>query len=211
MVLVLAQPAQALTDLLLGLVVVTLAVGLRRAPLSHTYWSYAFAWAGAAALGGFLHHGVLVRWPDVAAISWPVLSVMVVIAVSFLLAATVEEVLGPGHAGAFWLLRTAGLVAYIALAATGRAGITSILVCESLTMTAVIALWAWAACRRKPKAGPVLLATLVSLLAAGARTLSPDVTGRVYLDPTSTYHLAQIAGMVLLYRALTTTRPRVAS
>jgi hypothetical protein len=202
----LAQPAQALTDLLLGVVVLSLAASLRRSPASHRYWSYAFAWAAVAALGGFLHHGVLVRWPQVAAVSWPLLSVMIVIAVSYLLAATVEDVLGPGHAPAFWLLRAMGVVAYVALAAAGHAGITAMLACESLTMTGVIALWGWGAYRRNPRAVPVLLAILVSLLAAGTRSLDPDVTDHVYLDPTSTYHLAQIAGMVLLYRALTTTR-----
>jgi Family of unknown function (DUF6962) len=203
---VLLEPAPALTDLLLGLVVLGLALGLRRVSTVHRYWRSAFWWAGFGALGGFVHHGVLVRWPAVASMSWVILSLMVVLAVSYLLAATVEEVLGPGHARTFWLLRTAGLVAYASIALSGHAGVSAILACESLTMAAVLALWGWAASRHHPLAGPVLLAILVSGVAAGSRALSPSVTGHVNLDPTSIYHLAQIAGMVLLYRAIVAPR-----
>jgi hypothetical protein len=200
---VLTQPAQALTDLVLGLVVLGLAFGLRNMPTRHRYWQATFWWAGAGAVGGFLHHGVLVRWPAVAKVSWAVISVMVVVAVSYLLAATVEEVLGPGHARAFWVLRSAGLLAYIGLAVTGHAGVTAMLACESITFACVLALWGWAAYRRQPLAVPVLVAILASGAAAGTRALSPAVTGHVNLDPTSVYHLAQIVGMVLLYRAVT--------
>lgn len=202
MVLVLTQPAQALTDLLLGLVVIGLAVGLRGVPATHRYWQAAFWWAGASALGGFVHHGVLVRWPAVAKVSWALISVMVVVAVSYLLAATVQEVLGPGHARAFWLLRASGLLAYAVAAASGHAGVNAMLACESLTFASVLVLWGLAAYRRHPLAVPVLLAILASGAAAGTRALSPAVTGHVNLDPTSVYHLAQIAGMVLLYRAV---------
>jgi hypothetical protein len=199
---VLLEPAPALTDLLLGLVVLGLALGLRRVPAVHRYWRGAFWWAGFGALGGFVHHGVLTRWPAVASWSWVVLSMMVVLAVSYLLAATVEEVLGPGHARTFWVLRAVGLVAYATVALSGHAGVTAILACEGLTMATVLALWGWAASRHHPLAGPVLLAILASCIAAGGRALSPNVTGYVNLDPTSVYHLAQIAGMVLLYRAI---------
>jgi len=199
---VLLEPAPALTDLLLGIVVLGLAVGLSRVPAVNRYWRGAFWWAGFGALGGFVHHGVLTRWPAVATWSWVVLSMMVVLAVSYLLAATVEEVLGPGHARTFWLLRTVGLVAYACIALSGHAGVSAILACESLTMAAVLALWGWAASRHHPMARPVLLAILASMAAAGSRALSPNVTGHVNLDPTSLYHLAQIAGMVLLYRAI---------
>ena len=71
----LTQPAEALTDLLLGLVACALALGVRRQPDIHRYWQATFWWAGAAALAGFVHHGVLVRWPAVADVSWPVISV----------------------------------------------------------------------------------------------------------------------------------------
>lgn len=199
---VLTQPAQALTDLLLGVVVVALAVDLRRMPDVHRYWRASFWWAGIGALGGFVHHGVLVRWPAVATVSWAVLSLMVVMAVSYLLAATVEEVLGPDHARVFWVLRALGVGVYAKLALTGHASVGALLACEGITMACILALWGWAAYRRHPLAGPVLLAILASGAAAGTRALSPDVTRHLFLDPTSMYHLAQIAGMALFYRAL---------
>jgi hypothetical protein len=67
----------------------------------------------------------------------------------------------------------------------------------------VVALWVLAAYRRHPLGRPVLLAILTSGAAGATQALSPSVTGIVGLDPTSAYHLAQIAGMAALYRGLT--------
>jgi hypothetical protein len=200
---VLAQPAQSLTDLALGIVVVTLAVHLRRVPAVHRHWLASFWWAGIAALAGAVHHAVLVRWARPAEISWTIISVLVVVAVSYLLAATVLEVLGPGRARMFWLLRSIGLVAYLGAAVSGHAGVTAMLMCESLTMLSVLGLWGWAALHDHPLARPVLVAVLASGAAAGTKVISPGITGLVGLDPTSVYHLAQIVGMVLLYWAIT--------
>jgi hypothetical protein len=195
---VLAEPAQSLTDLLLGVVTVVFALGL---PRSH--WRTAFWWFGVAALAGAVHHGVIARWPQAADVSWTLISVLVVVAVSYLLAATVAEVLGPGRRRAFWLLRSIGLLAYLVMAASGHAGIATILACEGLTMLSVLALWGWAAVRGHPLARPVMIAIVASGAAAGLKALSPSLFSPVGLDPTSAYHLAQIAGMALLYAALT--------
>jgi Family of unknown function (DUF6962) len=203
---VIEQPMQSLTDLVLGIVVVTLAVRLRRLPGIHRHWLASFWWAGIAALAGAVHHGVVVRWARPAEYSWAAISVVVVVAVSYLLAATVLEVLGPGRARAFWLLRSLGLIAYLGAVVTGHAGVTAMLTCESLTMLSVLGLWCWALLRGHPLARPVLLAVLASGAAAAVKPISPQVTELVGLDPTSAYHLAQIAGMVLLYRAVS--RPR---
>ena len=202
----LAEPAQSLTDLLLGVVVVLLALRLQRSPAAHGYWRAAFWWAGIGALAGAVHHGVIMRWPRWGDLSWAFISVIVVVAVSYLLAATVAEVLGPGRARAFWLLRSVGIVAYVLMAVTGHAGIAAILACESLTMLSVLILWGWAAIRGHPLARPVLIALLASGAAGSTQALSPDVTDRVGLDPTSVYHLAQIVGMVLLYLAVSGSR-----
>ena len=200
--MVIAQPAQSLTDLALGIVVITLAVYLRRTPAVDRYWLAPFWWAGIAALAGAVHHAVAVRWARSAQISWAAISVLVVVAVSYLLAATVRAVLGAGRARVFWLLRSVGLVAYLGAAVSGHAGVTSMLLCESLTMLSVLGLWFWAALRDHPLARPVLVAVLASGGAAVMKTIPSGVTGRVGLDPTSAYHLAQILGMVLLYRAV---------
>jgi hypothetical protein len=203
---VIEQPLQSLTDLVLGIVVITLAVRLRRVPGIHRHWLASFRWTGVAALAGAIHHGVVVRWARPAEVSWAIISVLVVVAVSYLLAATVQEVLGPGRARAFWLLRSLGLIAYIGAAVTGHAGVTAMLMCESLTMLSVLGLWWLALLRGHPLARPVLLAVLASGAAAGLKPLSPNITGLVGLDPTSAYHLAQIVGMVLLYRAVSRSR-----
>jgi len=138
----------------------------------------------------------------VAEVSWAVISVLVVVAVSYLLAGTVVEVLGPGRVRAFWLLRSIGVVAYLVTAAAGHAGIAAILACESLTMASVLVLWSWAAYRGHALAPAMLLAITASGAAAAVKLVSPEVLAPVGLDPTSLYHLAQIAGLVLLYLAL---------
>ena len=204
----LAQPAQSLTDLLLGLVVCALAIALfrRRVQPSHRYWEYALLWIALSALGGFVHHGFLVRWPAAATASWTLISIAIVLGVSCLLAATVEEVLGPGHRRVFWILRAGGLGAYIGLVITTGAGISALVACESITFAFIIGLWAWAARHRHPLGLPVLVAIVASAAAAGTKALSDDVTGFVNLDTDSIYHLAQIVGIVLLYRAVAATR-----
>jgi hypothetical protein len=198
----LSEPASSLTDLVLGLVVISLALRLRGVPGVHRYWRLTFWWAGAAALAGAVHHGMVTHSDLWAGPSWAVISMMVVVAVSYLLAATVVEVLGPGRGRVFWVLRSAGLVAYAALALTGNAGIEAILLCEGVTMIAVLALWGRAAYERNPVAVPVIVALAASAAAAATRAAPADVTELVGLDPTSLYHLAQIPGMVLLYAAL---------
>jgi hypothetical protein len=199
---VLAQPAQSLTDLALGLVVLVLAVRLRRTPAVPGHWLPPFWWTGVAAVAGAAHHAVAVRWTRPAEISWAAISVLVVVAVSYLLAATVREVLGPGRARMFWVLRSVGLAAYLGAAVSGHAGVTSMLCCESLTMLSVLGLWVLAARHGHPLARPVLAAVIASGAAAVMKVIPPEVTGRVGLDPTSAYHLAQIVGMALLYRAV---------
>jgi hypothetical protein len=203
---VLAEPAPALSDLALGLIVVVLAARLGRTGIAHRHWRTSFWWAGIAALAGFVHHGVVrysERWSEP---SWAVISAMVVVAVSYLLAATVAEVLGPRHRRTFWLLRSVGISAYVVLAVTGHAGVSALLACESLTMICILALWGWAAHRRHPMAGPVIVALVASGAAAATKAIDPSVTRTVALDPTSVYHLAQIVGMVLLYLAVSTAR-----
>jgi hypothetical protein len=210
---VLYEPAQSLTDLALGLITLTLAIRLRREAIgqaesrggfraANRYWRTAFWWFGFAALAGAVHHGLFNRWERAGEISWTIISVIVVVAVSYVLAATVADVLGPGRARAFWILRSFGLSAYLIVAVTGHAGVGAILACESLTMLSVLALWGWAAWRRHPMAPAMVLAILTSGGAAGLKALSPRMTEAVGLDPTSIYHLAQILGTVLLYDAV---------
>jgi Family of unknown function (DUF6962) len=198
----LSEPASSLTDLALGVVIIALAIRLQRTPGVHRYWRLTFWWAGAAALAGAVHHGVVTYSDTWAGPSWAVISTMVVVTVSYLLAATVVEVLGPGRGRVFWVLRSLGLVAYAGLAIAGYAGVGAILACEGITMIAILALWGRALRDHHPMAVPVIVAILASGAAAGLRALPSPVSELVGLDPTSLYHLAQIPGMILLAHAV---------
>ena len=194
----LTEPASSLTDLLLAGVAVWLAVGLRGREDLTPHWWRAFAWTAVAAFAGAIHHGFVessARWDGV---SWATVTFLVVVAISYLLAATVDEVLGPGHATAFWVLRSASLVAYVAVVATVGASIGAILLCEGVTMAAVLALWARGLRLGHPRARAVALAIVASMAAAAVRAAPPELVAPTGLDPTSLYHLAQIPGLVLL-------------
>lgn len=203
----LSEPASSLTDLLLAIVAVWLALGLRRRGDLTAHWWRTLAWTGAAAFAGAIHHGFVTfsdRWDDP---SWAVVTFLVVVAISYLLAASVDEVLGPGHARAFWVLRSASLVAYVIVAVTIGASIGAILLCEGVTMAAVLTLWGIGIRRRHPRARLVVVAIVASMIAAAIRAAPPDLVAPTGLDPTSLYHLAQIPGLVLLARAAAGPRP----
>jgi hypothetical protein len=200
----LSQPAPSLTDLALGVVTFTLLLAMRELDV-HRYWRMAVGWAAAAALAGAVYHGFVTYSDTWAGPCWAVISGMVVVTISLILAASVQDVLGPGRRKLFWLLRSASLGAYAALAAFGHYGIGAILACEGVTMVTIVALWGIALSRGHPRAPAMLFALAASGLAACVRALPAHVTEVVRLDPTSLYHLAQIPGMVLLYLALRTT------
>jgi hypothetical protein len=207
---VLVQPMASLTDLALGLITLGLLRRLPRDGDASRYWRAAFLWAAVTALLGAAYHGFAVGRGTVSTVSWAVMSSMVVVVMSFILAASVIEVLGRNRAVVFWPLRLVGLIAYLVFAATGHASITAILWCESLTVACVLGLWCWAALRGRPLARPMLVAIGVSIAAAMFRLL-PEAAALVRLDPDSAYHLGQIAGMLLLFRAVAGAwRPRAA-
>jgi hypothetical protein len=197
----LSEPAPALTDLALGVVTLVLAVAMRPVDVNR-YWKRTLWWAAAAALAGAVHHGFVTYSDDWAGPSWAVISGMVVVTISFTLAATVYDVVGPGRQRVFWVLRSLSLAAYAALALTGHYGVGAILACEGVTMVAILTLWGVALSRRHPRAPAMVLALGASVVAGLARALPAGVTDVVGLDPTSVYHLAQIPAMVLLFMAL---------
>ena len=196
----LVQPAASLTDLALGVVTLLLAWRLPRGGDASRYWRAAFGWAAVTAVIGTAYHGFFTggRW---GGLTWAVMSSMVVVVMSFLLAASVIEILGRRRAAVFWPLRLIGFLAYGVFAVTGHASILAIMWCESLTMASVIGLWAWARWRSHPLAGRMLVAIGVSIGAALFR-LVPGAAALVGTDPDSAYHLGQIVGMLLLFRAV---------
>ncbi len=203
----LIQPLASLTDLVLGLVSLILWPRLPRDVEGARYWRAAFAWAGATALIGAVYHGFLTGRPTIGEVTWAVMSTMVVVVMSYLLAAAVVQVLGPSRAVVFWPLRLVGFVAYGIIAATGHPSIMAIMYCESVTMACVIGLWVWAWWRGHPSGGAMLVAIGVSIVGALFR-LMPGASDLLHIDADSAYHLGQIVGMVLLARAVARS-PRV--
>src|SRR5262249_6469693 len=129
----LSEPAAALTDLALGIVTVTLAMRASSANVPK-HWRTMLWWAAGAAIAGAVHHGFVTYFPRWSGLSWAVISAMVVLTISYALAASVEDVLGPGRGRVFWMLRLASLSAYAVLATFGHYGIGTILACEGVTM-----------------------------------------------------------------------------
>jgi hypothetical protein len=191
----------SLTDFALGLVTLYLTPRVPREVEGARYWRAAFGWTAVTALIGAGYHGFLVGDPRYGQITWAVMSIMVVVVMSYLLAATVVQVLGRTRAFVFWPLRLIGFVAYAVIAVTGHPSILAIMWCESLTMACVVGLWVWAWLRGHPAGRPVLVAIGVSIAAALLR-LVPGAADLLRLDPDSAYHIGQIVGMVLLYRAV---------
>jgi hypothetical protein len=159
-------------------------------------------WAGISALAGVVHHAVMTAHDDLAGPSWAVISGMVVLTISFSLAATVTDVLGPGRRKVFWVLRLVSLGAYGILALFGHYGVGTILACEGVTMVCVLALWGVALHRHHPNGSRMMIALGASAIAGCTRALPSSLTAKIGLDPTSVYHLAQIPPMVLLCRAV---------
>ena len=201
----LVEPLPSLTDLALGLVALALLWRLPRGALASRYWQAVLASSALSALAGAVHHGAFVgtRWND---LSWAITSSIIVVVVSFLLAATVVEVLGGRRATVFWPLRLAGLLAYAVAAATGHAGITAILLCESITMLSVLVLWTWAWRRDHPMGAPMMVAIGTNIAAALLRALPAGLA----VDPVSAYHLGQVVALVFLFRAAAGSRERSA-
>jgi hypothetical protein len=197
----------SLTDLALGLVSLYLWSRLPREVEGARFWRAAFAWTAVTSLIGAAYHGFLVGRPRAGEITWAVMSIMVVVVMSYLLAAAVVQVLGRTRALVFWPLRLIGFVAYAVIAATGHPSIMAIMYCESLTMACVIALWVFAWWRGHPSGGAMLVAIGVSIAGALFR-LVPGASDLLHIDPDSAYHIGQILGMVLLFRAVARSGPR---
>ncbi|HET7172914.1 MAG TPA: hypothetical protein VFI30_01375 [Nocardioidaceae bacterium] len=197
--MLLAEPAAALTDLSLAVVVAALTTRVRHLAGVSRHWVPMFGWVGVSALLGVVHHAVLVRWQPVASVSWAVISVMVVVSLAYLLLASADEVLGSGR---HLVLRWVGIfsvLVYAGLAAAMLGGPVAILAAESPVMVCVLGLWGSALVHRHPMADWVAAALVVS--GGGAVTLALPAlrVGGVVLDQNSVYHLVQIVGMVLIF------------
>lgn len=197
------EVAAGVTDLLLGAVLLACALRLARAAGTHRYWAMMFWSAGAAALIGAAHHLLFADTPAASDASWIAVGVLVAVAISYMLAATAVEILDRRLARVFIGVRVVGLLGYLGgvllLGAGSRT--TPLVVGESVTMAAVVGLWAYALYAGHPGAGRILVAIAVCALPAVFFALPDDaLVGAVGLDARSLQHLGQIAGVLLLSR-----------
>jgi len=207
---VVSEVAAGVTDLLLGAVLVGCAMRLRSAPGVHRYWVLMFSLSAAGAFAGTVHHLVFHGSPVGADLRWVVVGVLVAVAISYLLAATATELLGPGTARLFIGLRVGGLVAYLVVITTTGVGRTGPLVLsESVTMATIVGLWLYGHHVGHPRARRLLMAIAVSALSSVAIALPAggELYDRTGLDGRSLQHLAQIPGVLLLCQALVVPLP----
>ena len=195
-----SEVGAGVTDLVLGAVLVGCAAWMRRTPGVHRYWALVWWSAGAGAFAGAAHHLVFSGSPRAADLSWVVVGVLVAVALSYLLAATATATLDERWARVVIRVRVAGLLAYAAWMVIIGIGRTAPLVlCESVTMAAIVGLWCYGWYAGRPEAGRVLVAMAVLALSAVLFVLPAWIfPTSIGLDARSLQHLAQIPGVLLL-------------
>ncbi len=199
----LVEPASSLTDFALGLLALIAANRLRPGESSDVHWRWFFVWIGIAGLWGGFHHGFIVGHATTAAVSWSAISLLVAVAISYLLAASVNSVLGKGRGHPLLVVRAISLAVFFLLVVSGNATVITLMLTEGLAMVLVIVLWLHAWQKEQPGVGLVLAAIMVSLLAAALKASSIQFTlGGWEFDPNSLYHVAQMPGLLLLLIAV---------
>ena len=199
----LVEPASSLTDFALGILALFAAARLSARGADDPHWRWFFAWIGIVAIWGGFHHGFIVGHEAAAKISWSAISMMVAIAISYLLAASVNSVLGKGRGQPLLIVRGISLAVFFSLVVSGNASVTTLLLTEGLAMAIVLALWVHAWQKEQPGVSLVLAAIVFSMLAAAVKASSVQFNmGGWEFDPNSLYHVAQMPGMLLLLIAI---------
>lgn len=199
----LVEPASSLTDFALGILALFAAGRLSPRETADSHWRWFFVWIGIAGIWGGFHHGFIVGHETLAAISWSAISLLVAVAISYLLAASVNSVLGKGRGHPLLVVRAISLAVFFSLVVSGNATVTTLILTEGLAMALVIALWVHAWQKEQPGVGLVLAAIMVSVLAAALKASSVQFNlGGWEFDPTSLYHVAQMPGLLLLLIAI---------
>lgn len=199
----LVEPASSLTDIALGVLALFAAARLAARESTDSHWQWFFVWIGIAGIWGGFHHGFIVAHETTAAISWSVISLLVAVAISYLLLASVNSVLGKGRGQGFLIIRAISLVAFLLFVVSGNATVTTLVLTEGVAMAIVVGLWVHAWQKGQPGSGLVLAAIFLSLLAAGFKVSSAQFTlGGWEFDPNSIYHVAQMPGICLMFMAI---------
>ena len=199
----LVEPASSLTDFTLGILAFIAAARLIARGATDSHWRWFFVWIGVAGLWGGFHHGFIVGHESVAEVSWSAISLLVAVAISYLLAASVNSVLGKGQGNPLLVVRAISLTVFFVLVVSGNATVITLILTEGLAMALVIGLWVYAWQKEQPGVGLVLAAIMVSVLAAALKASGLQFTlGGWEFDPNSLYHVAQIPGLFLLLVAI---------
>ena len=194
--------AAGLTDLLLGAVLMGCALRLRAMPWVHRYWVYALATAGLGAWAGTLHHLVFAGSVRSSNLSWVAVGILIATGISYLLAGTAVELLAPRLARIFIQVRIAGLIVYVIVISTlGIGRSLPLVLSESVTMASIVGLWLYALYLRQPRAARMVVAIVGCGMSAAVLAVPASVGTRIGMDGRSLQHLAQIPGVLLLYRA----------
>ena len=124
-------------------------------------------------------------------------------AISYLLAASVNSVLGSGRGHSLLVIRAVSLAAFFILVVSGNSSVLTLMLTEGLAMALVVGLWVYAWQKNQPAVGLVLGAIIVSIFAAAlkASDLQFTLAGMAF-DSNSLYHLAQMPGLLLLLIAI---------
>jgi hypothetical protein len=196
------------TDLVLAAVLAWCGLRLRRLPGVHRYWPLTFLTAGGSSLVGAAHHLLFAGSRRASDLSWLAVGVLVAVAISALLAATATALLDRARALLVIRLRIAGLAAYLsATAVLGIGRATPLVLCESVTMGAIVGLWLWAWQAGRPGAGRMVAGIAASAASAAVFLLPAGVPVRVLgLDASSVQHLGQIPGLLLIAGAVAAVR-----
>ena len=199
----LVEPASSLTDFALGILALFAATRLSSKETTDSLWRWFFVWIGIAGLWGGIHHGFIASHGTAAAVSWSAISLLVAVAISYLLAASVASVLGKGRGQPLLIVRAVSLSVFFYLVLSGNATITTLLLTEGLAMAIVVGLWVHAWQKDQPGGSLVLAAIGLSVLAATLKVSSAQFTLAGWeFDPNSIYHVAQMPGICLLLLAV---------
>lgn len=193
------EPAAAVTDWILSALAISAGVVLLFDEKRSRYWVFAFFAAALSAFVGAVYHAWLKASPTWSGPAWGSVTLIVAVVVSFILAATVETVLGSGSRRLWMTVRLASLLAFAVVVLLGGGSISSLLYLESITMTAVVAIWIVAFRRKIPGGGVMLSAIVLSGGAAIVRALPARFFALGWeWNSDSLYHIAQIPGLVAM-------------
>jgi uncharacterized protein DUF6962 len=195
----------AATDYLLGASALGGAIGLFRRTSSGTnparrFWAAGFAAIGAAAFLGGAWHAYSARVaPAAADMLWKWTLLAAGVGGFSLVAGAAFASLA--HRPAVWITWAAvARLAAFALWAARTDTFAPVVLDSALTLASLILLQSYAFVRRRAPSAPWSLGgCAVSAVGAGVEAFRPEFPAP--LGPDATYHLIQIAGLYLLYRA----------